>query len=199
MLEHLRVIELGQVIAGTFGGMILSDLGADVIKVEPPAGDAGRRSAIYGIGDESAIHLTHNRNKRSIVLDLKTDEGRQVLFDLVRTADAVVENFRPGRPRSPRRGFRSHASGQPRRGAGVRLRVRDGQSLSRPAGLRPDPAGDDRPHVDHGGIRVAHRSSWGSRSPTCSPASSRRSRCSPASKDGANEVAGRTSISRCST
>ena len=96
MLEHLRVIELGQVIAGTFGGMILSDLGADVIKVEPPAGDAGRRSAIYGIGDHSAIHLTHNRNKRSIVLDLKTDEGRQVLFDLVRTADAVVENFRPG-------------------------------------------------------------------------------------------------------
>ena len=77
MLEHLRIVELGQVIAGTFGGMILSDLGADVIKVEPPAGDAGRRSAIYGIGEESAIHLTHNRNKRSIVLDLKTDGGRE--------------------------------------------------------------------------------------------------------------------------
>jgi CoA:oxalate CoA-transferase len=96
MLEHLRIVELGQVIAGTFGGMILSDLGADVIKVEPPRGDAGRRSAIYGIGEESAIHLTHNRNKRSVVLDLKTDEGREVLFDLIRTADAVVENFRPG-------------------------------------------------------------------------------------------------------
>jgi crotonobetainyl-CoA:carnitine CoA-transferase CaiB-like acyl-CoA transferase len=96
MLEHLRVIELGQVIAGTFGGMILSDLGAEVIKVEPPAGDAGRRSAIYGVGDESAIHLMHNRNKKSIVLDLKTDGGRTVLFDLLRTADAVVENFRPG-------------------------------------------------------------------------------------------------------
>ena len=96
MLEHLRIVELGQVIAGTFGGMILSDLGADVIKVEPPSGDAGRRSAIYGIGDQSAIHLTHNRNKRSVVIDLKTDEGREVLFDLIRTADAVVENFRPG-------------------------------------------------------------------------------------------------------
>ena len=96
MLEHLRIVELGQVIAGTFGGMILSDLGAQVIKVEPPAGDAGRRSAIYGIDDESAIHLTHNRNKRSIVLDLKTDSGREVLLDLVRNADAVVENFRPG-------------------------------------------------------------------------------------------------------
>ena len=96
MLEHLRIIELGQVIAGTFGGMILSDLGAEVIKVEPPNGDAGRRSAIYGIDDESAIHLTHNRNKKSVVLDLKTDEGRSVLFDLIATADAVVENFRPG-------------------------------------------------------------------------------------------------------
>ena len=96
MLEHLRVIELGQVIAGTFGGMILSDLGAEVIKIEPPAGDPGRRSAIYGVGDESAIHLTNNRNKKSIVLNLKTEGGRQVLFDLLRTADAVVENFRPG-------------------------------------------------------------------------------------------------------
>ena len=95
MLEHLRVIELGQVIAGTFGDMILADLGAEVIKVEPPTGDAGRRSGIYGIGEESAIHLTNNRNKKSVVLDLRTTEGRAVLLDLVRTADAVVENFRP--------------------------------------------------------------------------------------------------------
>jgi CoA:oxalate CoA-transferase len=96
VLEHLRVIELGQVIAGTFGGMILSDLGARVIKVEPPGGDRGRRSAIYSIGEESAIHVMHNRNKKSVVLDLKTEGGRQTLLDLVRTADAVVENFRPG-------------------------------------------------------------------------------------------------------
>lgn len=96
MLEGLRVVELGQVIAGTFGGMILSDLGADVVKVEPPSGDAGRRSAIYGVGRESAIHLTLNRNKRSVVIDLKTERGREVLLDLVGRADAVVENFRPG-------------------------------------------------------------------------------------------------------
>jgi crotonobetainyl-CoA:carnitine CoA-transferase CaiB-like acyl-CoA transferase len=96
VLGHLRVIELGQVIAGTFGDMILADLGAEVIKVEPPAGDAGRRSGIYGIGEESAIHLTNNRNKTSVALDLRTNEGRAVLLDLVRTADAVVENFRPG-------------------------------------------------------------------------------------------------------
>jgi CoA:oxalate CoA-transferase len=95
VLGHLRVIELGQVIAGTFGDMILADLGAEVIKIEPPAGDAGRRSGIYGIGQESAIHLTNNRNKTSVALDLRTTEGRAVLLDLVRTADAVVENFRP--------------------------------------------------------------------------------------------------------
>ena len=90
------MIELGQVIAGTFGDMILADLGAEVIKVEPPTGDAGRRSGIYGIGEESAIHMTNNRNKKSVALDLRTTEGRAVLLDLVRTADAVVENFRPG-------------------------------------------------------------------------------------------------------
>ena len=96
MLEHLRIVELGQVIAGTFGNMILADLGAEVIKIEPPRGDAGRRSAIYGVGDESAIHLTHNRNKRSVVLDLKTEDGCEALLDLIRASDAVVENFRPG-------------------------------------------------------------------------------------------------------
>ncbi len=96
MLDHLRVIELGQVIAGTLGGMILADLGADVIKVEPPQGDAGRRRAVYGIGEESAIHLSFNRSKRSIAVDLKTPEGRRLLLDLVRTSDVVIENFRPG-------------------------------------------------------------------------------------------------------
>lgn len=96
MLDQLRVIELGQVIAGTLGGMILADLGADVIKVEPPTGDAGRRRAVYGIGEESAIHLTFNRSKRSIAIDLKAPDGREILLDLVRTADIVLENFRPG-------------------------------------------------------------------------------------------------------
>ena len=96
MLEHLRIVELGQVIAGTFGGMILGDLGAEVIKVEPVTGDPGRRSAVYGVGNESAIHLTFNRNKKSIAIDLKDPRGRQVLLDLVAVSDAVIENFRPG-------------------------------------------------------------------------------------------------------
>jgi CoA:oxalate CoA-transferase len=96
MLSHLRVVELGQVIAGTVGGMILADLGAEVIKVEPLSGDAGRRSAVYGVGPHSAIHLMFNRSKKSIGIDLKQPRGRQVLLDLVARSDAVVENFRPG-------------------------------------------------------------------------------------------------------
>ena len=96
MLEHLRIIELGQVISGTIGGMVLADLGAEVIKVEHPAGDPGRRSSVYGVDDHSAIHLTFNRNKRSIGVNLKDPRGRKILLDLVARSDAVVENFRPG-------------------------------------------------------------------------------------------------------
>jgi crotonobetainyl-CoA:carnitine CoA-transferase CaiB-like acyl-CoA transferase len=96
MLENLRVVELGQVIAGTIGGMVLADLGAEVIKVEHPAGDPGRRSAVYGVGDHSAIHLMFNRNKKSISVNLKEERGRRVLLDLVARSDAVIENFRPG-------------------------------------------------------------------------------------------------------
>jgi len=96
MLEHLRIVELGQVIAGTTGGMILADLGAEVIKVEPLSGDPGRRADVYGVDGHSAIHLTFNRNKKSIAIDLKNPRGRSVLFDLVGRADVVVENFRPG-------------------------------------------------------------------------------------------------------
>ena len=96
MLEHLRVVELGQVLAGTVGGMILADLGADVVKVERLAGDPGRGAAVYGMSGESAIHLTVNRNKRSIALDLKQPEGRRILLDLVASSDALIENFRPG-------------------------------------------------------------------------------------------------------
>lgn len=96
MLDRLRVLELGQVIGGTIGGMILADLGADVIKVERPEGDAGREPSIYGLAGESAVHLTYNRNKSSIALDLKVDQGRDTFLALVSKSDAVIENFRPG-------------------------------------------------------------------------------------------------------
>ncbi len=87
-LAGLRVVDLGNYIAGTYGGSILADLGADVIKVEQPGGDPFRSTG--------ADFLAFNRGKRSLVLDLKTEEGREAVFRLVQTADVFVENLRPG-------------------------------------------------------------------------------------------------------
>jgi crotonobetainyl-CoA:carnitine CoA-transferase CaiB-like acyl-CoA transferase len=96
MLKGYRIVDLGQVIAGTIAGMIFADMGAEVIKVESPSGDIGRNPAIAGVGDVSSIFLTFNRGKKSVVLDLKTSEGKEVFLDLVAVSDAVVTNFRPG-------------------------------------------------------------------------------------------------------
>ena len=96
MLEGITILELGQVIAGTFGGVILADLGAEIIKIEPRRGDTARNPNIAPLGDESAIHLFMNRGKKSVVLDLKSDRGRQIFYDLVDQVDVVVDNFRPG-------------------------------------------------------------------------------------------------------
>jgi crotonobetainyl-CoA:carnitine CoA-transferase CaiB-like acyl-CoA transferase len=95
-LAGVRIIEFGQVIAGTFGTQLLADYGAEVIKVEPPQGDPGRNPVVGNLRGESCLFLSMNRNKRSIVLDLKRPEGRAVCDDLVRSADVVIENFRPG-------------------------------------------------------------------------------------------------------
>jgi crotonobetainyl-CoA:carnitine CoA-transferase CaiB-like acyl-CoA transferase len=95
-LTGVTVLELGQVIAGTYGGTILADLGAEVIKIEPLRGDAGRNPLIAPLRGDSAINLFMNRGKKSVALDLKNDEGREIFFRLVEQADAVVDNFRPG-------------------------------------------------------------------------------------------------------
>src|SRR6266581_5857999 len=95
-LSHIRILELGQVIAGTYGDMILADLGAEVIKVEPPRGDLGRNPHIAYLKGDSAIFITMNRGKKSVVIDLKQERGLQVFYDLVRRSDVVVDNFRPG-------------------------------------------------------------------------------------------------------
>lgn len=95
-------MDLSTVLAGPYCTMILADLGADVVKVEPPDGDATRGWGPPWVGDvdagtrTAAYFLAVNRNKRSIRLDLRTEAGREVLHRLVRGADALVENFRPG-------------------------------------------------------------------------------------------------------
>jgi crotonobetainyl-CoA:carnitine CoA-transferase CaiB-like acyl-CoA transferase len=97
-LDGLRVLEYAQYVAGPFAGMLLADLGADVVKVEAPAGDAWRRYQPFATG-ESRYFYALNRNKRSVVLDLKTEEGRQASRALIAGADAVLHNFPPERAR----------------------------------------------------------------------------------------------------
>ena len=96
-LSGMRVLDVCQVMAGPFCCMLLGDLGADVIKVEPPEGDQARHAMGFKLkGDDSLGFLNMNRNKRSITLDLKSEAGRNVFFRLAETADVIVENYRPG-------------------------------------------------------------------------------------------------------
>jgi formyl-CoA transferase len=94
----VRVLDVSQVMAGPFCCMLLGDLGADVIKVEPPeGGDQSRRAMGFKLkGDDSLGFLNMNRNKRSVTLDLKGEAGRKVFYRLAETADVIVENYRPG-------------------------------------------------------------------------------------------------------
>lgn len=92
----MRILDLTRVLAGPFCTQILGDLGADVIKVEAPRiGDEVRSIPPYYPGRESHYFLAINRNKRSLVVDMKQDEGRAVILDLASHCDVVVENFRP--------------------------------------------------------------------------------------------------------
>jgi crotonobetainyl-CoA:carnitine CoA-transferase CaiB-like acyl-CoA transferase len=96
-LRGIRVADFSQIGAGPTCSMFLADLGADVIKIEPPTGDAGRQLGPpwAGVG-ESAVYASFNRNKRSISLDLKSAAGFEVAQRLVSRADVVLESFRPG-------------------------------------------------------------------------------------------------------
>jgi crotonobetainyl-CoA:carnitine CoA-transferase CaiB-like acyl-CoA transferase len=97
-LEGIRVLDVTQVMAGPFACQLLGDMGADVIKIEPPkVGDSTRRSMGFRLkGDDSPGFLALNRNKRSIALDLKDPEDKEVFDALVKSADVLVENGRPG-------------------------------------------------------------------------------------------------------
>ena len=91
-LKGIRVVEFAHMVMGPTCGLVLADLGAEVVKVEPLEGDNTRR--LHGAG--SGFYPIFNRNKKSIALDLKTPEGMEVVLKLVDQADAVTENFRPG-------------------------------------------------------------------------------------------------------
>src|SRR3970040_344577 len=95
-LSGVRILELGQIIAGTYGCQVLSDLGAEVIKIEAPEGDLGRIPSVAPYKGGSALFLTFNRNKKSVVINLKTEAGRGLFHDLVKVSDVVIDNFRGG-------------------------------------------------------------------------------------------------------
>ena len=95
-LEGIRVLELGNFIAGPFCGMLLGDMGADVIKIERPARGDQTRAMPPLVNGESASFAALNRNKRSLVLDLKQQSARDVVLELVKKSDVFLENNRPG-------------------------------------------------------------------------------------------------------
>lgn len=91
-LENLRVIEFCHVVMGPTCGLVLADLGAEVIKVEPLEGDHTRKLVASGAG----FFPTYNRNKKSLAVDMKSAQGREIVAKLIASADVVMENFRPG-------------------------------------------------------------------------------------------------------
>ena len=95
-LTGLRVLDLSRVVSGPYCTQMLADHGADVIKVEPPSGDETRRFGPPFLGEDATYFLSINRGKRSICVDLKTEQGREAVVALADKADVVVENFRPG-------------------------------------------------------------------------------------------------------
>jgi formyl-CoA transferase len=111
-LHGIRVLDLGQVMAGPFCAMQLADLGADVIKVEPPGGDSSRHMGTR-VGTDSTGFAALNRGKRSIVLDLKTPEGLEAFRRLAARADVLIENFRPGVMQALRLDYPSLAAANP--------------------------------------------------------------------------------------
>ena len=101
-LKGVRVLDLTHMLSGPYGSMILADLGAETIKVEPLGGEGTRKllasdpnNSLDGMG---AYYLTLNRNKKSVVIDLKSEQGLQVFYQLVKKADIVISNFGAGVP-----------------------------------------------------------------------------------------------------
>jgi len=95
-LENIRILDLSRVYAAPAGSMMLADLGAEVIRIEHPKGSDSMRDWGPFVQEQSTYYLCANRNKKSILLDLKTTEGRERFKDLVKDADIVLENFKTG-------------------------------------------------------------------------------------------------------
>ena len=145
-LAGVRILDCTTVVLGPWAAQQLGDLGADVIKIEPPEGDTTRVLGPARNPGMAAFYLGCNRSKRSIVLDLKQDSGRKALFKLAETADVLMHNYRPDPARAPRRRIRE---------------VREDQSAARLCrGLRLSRRGPDG---RQGGLRRHHPGGLGPR------------------------------------
>ena len=143
-LEGIRVIELGQLIAGPFCGQVLADFGAEVIKIEPPLkGDAMRQWGRPDANGNPVWWSVIARGKRSVTLDLRQPEGQDILRELIRDVDVLIENFRPGTMERWGLGYDALSDINPR------------LIMARVSGY-----GQDGPYASRAGFRV-------SRSPAC--------------------------------
>src|SRR5262245_23163280 len=96
-LDDIFVVDLSRILSGPVCTMLLADMGAEIVKIEPPPlGDDSRQWGPPFIGGISTYFLSVNRNKKSLGLNLKTSDGRSVLWKLIERADVLIENFRPG-------------------------------------------------------------------------------------------------------
>src|SRR3954470_322530 len=95
-LAGLRVLDLSRFIAGPYCAMMLGDMGAEVVKIEPPGQGEYARRALPAVNGQSLYTFVVNRNKKSLAVDLRHEDGLRVLHELVAQADVLVENFRPG-------------------------------------------------------------------------------------------------------
>lgn len=96
LLDGVKVLDMTRVLAGPYCGMMLADMGADVIKIELPGKGDDSRSNFPIINGESAYYMNLNRNKKGMTLNLKSDEGKDIFKKLVAQSDIVLENYRPG-------------------------------------------------------------------------------------------------------
>ena len=153
-LHGFKVVDLTTVVSGPLATQTLADQGADVIKVEAPRGDHARQVATRR-GDFSAAFLNNNRNKRSVVLNLKHPDGLSALRRLAADADALVQNFRPGV--AERIGVGEAAVRDDQSGDRLRVdrRVRIRRALREQAGVRSARAGGVGPHHRAGRLRRA--------------------------------------------
>ena len=213
LLSGIRVLDLTNVLAGPYCAYQLALLGADVIKVETPAGgDLARQlgaSAELNKAGMGASFLAQNAGKRSVVLDLKKEADREQFLDLVATADALVENFRPGVMDRLGLGYERLKEVRPQPRLLRHLGFRPDRPDARQPGLRPDHPGPFRHHEHHGhaGNRAPARrlsrlptrsvdwsapSRWRRRWCARSPAAKARSSMSPCSNARCRRLAGRS-------